>query len=213
MRPGALLFDMDGVLCDTSRSYRETIRKTAAEYGVKVSRDDVQAAKEAGDANNDWEVTRRFLRRQGVDVALEEVTRRFEEIYQGTPDRPGLRTEDRRLAARLPLAVVTGRPRSDAVRFLEEHDLVDLFAAVVTMEDGPAKPDPVPVRLALDRLDVREAWMIGDTPDDVRAARGAGVVPIGVVAPGDSSEMSEVLLCSGAARVLGDLTDLEDMLP
>ncbi len=42
------------------------------------------------------------------------------------------------------------------------------------MEDATPKPDPAPVRLALERLGVATAWMLGDTPDDLAAARGAG---------------------------------------
>ncbi len=72
------------------------------------------------------------------------------------------------------------------------------------MEDAPLKPDPAPrSRLALARLGVTRAWMIGDTPDDVRAARAAGVVPLGVVAPGERrGGPPPSLLAAGAARVL-----------
>jgi phosphoglycolate phosphatase-like HAD superfamily hydrolase len=56
--------------------------------------------------------------------------------------------------------------------------------------------------------------MIGDTPDDMRAARGAGVVPIGVVAPSDDRErMGRRLVENGGARVLQCLAELEEMLP
>ena len=47
------------------------------------------------------------------------------------------------------------------------------------MEDAPAKPSPMPVELALQRLGIRRAWMLGDTPDDIVSARQAGVLPFG----------------------------------
>ncbi len=205
MDPQALLFDMDGVLVDVSLSYRRAIVQTAASFGVTVSPEDIATAKRSGDANNDWILTTRLIRRAEVDVSLEEVTAAFEERYQGSLWRAETPLVSRevlqRLAGRLPLAVVTGRPRKDALRFLEWAGLTDLFAAVITMEDAPAKPDPAPVLLALRRLGVSRAWMVGDTVDDLRAARGAGVVPIGF---GD--DLPE------AARVIGDLSDLEDLL-
>ena len=118
------------------------------------------------------------------------------------------------LAAKRPLAVVTGRPRADAERFLAEHGIADCFRAVVTLEDGPLKPDPAPVRRALERLGVATAWMVGDTPDDLRAARSAGVLPIGVIAPGDDPEKTTASLRrAGAAAVLRTTREILEVLP
>ncbi|MFN9275803.1 MAG: HAD family hydrolase, partial [Planctomycetota bacterium] len=75
------------------------------------------------------------------------------------------------------------------------------------------KPDPAPVRLALRRLGVDGGWMLGDTVDDVAAARAAGVVPIGVVAPGDDQERAQATLAgAGAARVLLRAEELGGLL-
>jgi phosphoglycolate phosphatase-like HAD superfamily hydrolase len=118
------------------------------------------------------------------------------------------------VARKLPIGIVTGRPRADAVRFLERHGIAGMVSALVCMEDAPLKPDPAPVRLALDRLGVRRAWMVGDSPDDMTAARAAGVVPIGIVAPGDRLDaVAPALFGAGAARVLEELRTLEDLLP
>ena len=222
LAPEALLFDMDGVLADVSRSYRRAIIDTAASWNVTVTPGDIASAKAAGDATNDWELTRRLLADRGVDAPLDEVTRRFEQLYQGDGTIEGLyRTEtprlDRQTLARLGercrLGVVTGRPRADAERFLDDHGLSDLFSAVVSMEDAPSKPDPAPVRLAMEQLGVRRAWMVGDTPDDLRAARAAGALPVGVPAPGDDAGTARaVLLGAGAAFVLDTPDDLEEVL-
>ena len=223
LRPEALLFDLDGVIADESESYRRGVVDTAAAYGIAVTLDEVSAAKAAGNANNDWQLTHRLLADRGVDAELDEVTERFEELYQGTPSAPGLHRHEtllvepdliHRLARRLPLAVVTGRPRRDAERFLADHRIADCFTVVVTMDDAPLKPDPAPVRLALERLDVRRAWMVGDTPDDVRAARAASVLPLAVIAPEDEPRRARAALAgAGAARILETLDELLEMLP
>lgn len=223
LRPQAILFDLDGVLADVSRSYREAIRLTAAEFGVTVTPADIAAVKAAGDANNDWVVTQRLLRSAGVEISFDRVKAVFERLYQGDANRPGLcKTEAllwtrEALAAlreRFRLGIVTGRPRADATRFLKMHDITDLFDTVVCMEDSALKPDPAPVRLALQQLRVESAWMIGDTPDDVVAARAAGVIPIGCIPPGAPRDQIEpVLLRSGAARVLDGIDRLPEILP
>ncbi len=216
LAPEALLFDMDGVLADVSGSYRRAIIETAACFGVRLTSSDIAAAKAAGDAADDWDLTRRLCASRGVDVSLVDVTTTFEQIYQGAPGSPGLKATETLLvdprlleswAKRFRLGVVTARPRADAEEFLERFDAYQYFSTVVTREDAPSKPDPAPVRLALDRLEATTAWMVGDTVDDLRAARGAGVVPIGLLAPGD-----EPAALSGAATLLTDLEELEEVL-
>jgi phosphoglycolate phosphatase-like HAD superfamily hydrolase len=54
--------------------------------------------------------------------------------------------------------------------------------------------------------------MLGDTRDDLEAARGAGVVPIGVIAPGDDPTRARTTLRQ-AARILDLTTDLEELIP
>jgi HAD superfamily phosphatase len=67
-----LIFDMDGVLIDVTKSYRETIRKTVLIYlerclgfemGNKepVSEEDIALFKSAGGFNNDWDLTSGLL--------------------------------------------------------------------------------------------------------------------------------------------------------
>jgi len=228
-KPEGILFDLDGVIADVSASYRAAIIGTAATYGVEVTLSDIAEIKSLGGANNDWRVTQALLNARGLSIPLSEVTQRFETLYQGgvsnldsyshqglylketmIPTRETLKTlcQDRKTA------IVTGRPLQDALMFLNRFKLTDLFQEIITMEDAPAKPDPAPVQLALSRLGIERAWMLGDTVDDVRAARSAQVVPIGVLIPNepDPANTRRHLEKSGAARVVENIAELLEWL-
>jgi HAD superfamily hydrolase (TIGR01548 family) len=223
LRPRALLLDMDGVLADVGGSYRAAIVLTVESFGARVSVEEVRAAKMRPGSNNDWVVTQRLLGARGIEVPVDAIAAKFNEAYRGRDGAPGLEAADgliptrrllERLAARVPLGIVTGRPRRDAETLLDRFNLRALFRTVVCMEDAPAKPDPAPITLALRNLGVRHAWMIGDTPDDVCAARAAGVIPLGIAAPSDDPlETRRQLASAGAARVLDSLEALEELLP
>ena len=220
-KPQAILFDMDGVLADVSRSYRVAIQQTAGRFGVEVSPSDIEAIKACGDANNDWVVTHRLVSAAGVSATLEAVTEAFETLYQGCDNADPLYAQETLIGSRASLTdlkrryrlgIVTGRPRADAERFLTDFELSDLFDAVVCMEDAPPKPNPEPVTVAMNTLGVERAWMVGDTPDDALAARNVGVLPIGVVAPGVSKAVKTTLLHSGAAVVLEQWDQIQERL-
>ena len=234
LAPEAVLFDMDGVLVDVSRSYRAAILATAAHFGVEITRDQISTSKREGHANNDWSLTRQLIRDHGASPCptLEAVTEVFEGLYQGDAQTPGLRerealTVDRgwleRLAAKTRLGIVTGRPRADADFALERHDLADLFEVVVCMEDTEQpKPDPAPVLSACEAMGIERAWFIGDTPDDMAAARAATlgegpcrVLGLGILAPDEPAPTSttRALLEAGAGRVLGALDEFIERLP
>lgn len=217
LAPDALLLDMDGVLADVSRSYRRAILETVSAFGATTDDEAISAAKRRTGSNNDWVVTHELLSRRGVQVSLDDVIARFQEIYAEANSSERLipdATELRELARRLPLGIVTGRPRAEAETFLERAGLTGMFGALVCMEDAPDKPDPAPVRLALERLGARSAWMVGDTVNDIAAARASGVVPLGVVPPGeDPLTYPDVLTAAGAGRILGRLAELLEVLP
>lgn len=215
LSPEAVLFDMDGVLVDVSMSFRQAIVATAAGFGVEVTQVDIAAAKAAGNASDDWELTRGLCADAGVDLTFDDVRDAFERIYQGDGETPGMKFEERlfvdvdllrQWSESLPLGIVTARPRKDAIEVLERFDIGRHFGVVIAREDAPSKPDPAPVRLAMDRLGVKRGWLVGDTVDDLRAARGAGLVPIAVRNEGDDRRPLDM-----AARVLGSVNELKEV--
>ena len=113
------------------------------------------------------------------------------------------------LAEEHAVGVVTTCPRRLAEAVLERHGFLAHVDVVVGSEDGPCKPDPFPVRLALQRLGCERAWMLGDNPSDVVAARAAQVVPFGVIPSGHAAgRQVERLRGAGAVQLVDGVAGL-----
>mmetsp|Transcript_5531 Transcript_5531/g.6420 ORF Transcript_5531/g.6420 Transcript_5531/m.6420 type:complete len:839 (-) Transcript_5531:634-3150(-) len=232
----ALIFDMDGVLAEVSQSYRKAIQHTAKFFGVEVSQNDINDAKQKGNANDDWKLTQRLLEEKGVKKTLNEVTEKFQEFYLGTETQIGLRELESlipsqglllelRKRCKIGMAIVTGRPRDEAIFFLEQHGLLSLFVdgngdpVMVCMNETASKPSPEPVLKALQLLGVSDpskALMLGDTPDDIKAGKSAGTHAFGVITPGNSGdgEMAQALTAAGSDfNLRPGLFELLDALP
>ncbi len=82
------------------------------------------------------------------------------------------------------LGVVTSGTRERVTKELERHGLAESFSTVVCFEDTqPKKPDPEPLRVALEQLNRRpeEAAYVGDRPEDILMGKKTGSYSIGVV--------------------------------
>jgi HAD superfamily hydrolase (TIGR01509 family) len=86
---------------------------------------------------------------------------------------------------------------------LDARELVDSWTTSGDVEN--TKPEPDLVRAALDKLGTDDAVMVGDTPWDVKAAKGAGVDTIAVLTGGFSrTELEE----AGAVQVYESIVEL-----
>jgi HAD superfamily hydrolase (TIGR01548 family) len=200
-----LLLDMDGVLAEVSKSYRASILETCHNYGAtSVTLDVIGDWKARGGCNNDWKLSLDLINDDPngqKGLTLDQVTETFEEFYQGTVDRPGLADTETLIPTKAVLqelrrrsdgfGIVTGRPRKDCEKFLKLHGLTDMVDACVCMEDGPPKPDPFPVLECCKRMGIEPSpsvVLVGDTPDDVRAALAAGCRGVAVATPEAAEE-------------------------
>jgi HAD superfamily hydrolase (TIGR01509 family) len=143
-----------------------------------------------------------------VDQLLSEYQSDLESLYGTIEPTVGARELvglARTAGARLVL--VTSAPRSFAAAFLVGTRLADAFAAIVSREDGPVKPDPAPylAALRLAQAEPSRVLVVEDAPAGVRAAVAAGLPVVGVAT---SSARADALRAAGAERVVTDLHGL-----
>ena len=114
---------------------------------------------------------------------------------------------------RFRLAIVTTRARPEALSFLAQQGLERYFTVVVTRQDVlRMKPHPEPIQRAAQLLRVHpvRCLRVGDTTMDVRAARRAGAVAVGVLSGfGERDELQR----AGAHLVLDSAVELLSHLP
>lgn len=219
-----LVFDMDGVLVDVSESYRETIARTVKHFsGVDLTRRQIQDYKNQGGWNDDWKLSHHAIAEAGVDVPLERVIDYFQSIFLGNGTdglilrerwvaRPGVLE---RLNRRFRFAVFTGRPKAEAELTLRRFAGDVVFHPVIGMHEVENhKPAPDGLLHIGKLLPRAELWYVGDTVDDARSAKAAGVPFIGIAAPTSArrEELCALLREEGARAVLDDINQLEDAL-
>jgi HAD superfamily phosphatase len=216
-----LVFDMDGVLVEVSQSYRETIRETVLHFtGEPISQDTIQDFKNLGGYNNDWLLAHRVILDRGKQVEYADVVDYFNRIFLGENGdgliryerwmpRDGLLQELSQLAS---LAIFTGRAKFEADVTLGRYASDIVFDPLIT-DETVRNPKPAPDGLFLIQQSHpgKTIWYLGDTVDDARSARAAGVPFIGVSMPQNprQNEITELLKENGAVAVIEDINDIE----
>jgi len=181
----ALIFDMDGVLVDESRSYRQCIVKTVEYFlGNAIDPNEVKILKQQGGYNNDYDCTQAILERRGLKICRVSIKEKFDTFYQDLKKEEQWLLDESvlvKLKENFRLGIFTGRPKKDAWDALKRFGKESLFEVVVTDDDVEnRKPDPEGLFLACKQLGTKNVIYFGDSKDDAEAARRASVKFIGV---------------------------------
>jgi HAD superfamily hydrolase (TIGR01549 family) len=211
MADRAILIDVDGTLVDSTYLHAVAWAGALRTHGI-----DIPTAR-----------THRLIGMQGsrllaellggeraariAEPAEEEHTRRFASMRGQVAPLPGARRLLDELHAREVPVVLTSSAQEEEIqhylRMLGAQHLVAGWTSAGDVEHS--KPDPEPVRAALEKSGCEHAIVIGDSPWDVLSAKGAGL-PAATVRTGGfaTAELEE----SGAAMVCEDLEELCDRL-
>ncbi|WP_102959847.1 phosphoglycolate phosphatase [Mangrovicella endophytica] len=213
LRPQAVLFDLDGTLIDSAPDIHESLNETLASYGeppfsldevigmigrgvpVLIERAYAALDKPLDPATRD-KIVERFLKIYNPRAA------KLTTLNAGVSDATRLLCE-----AGIRIGVVTNKPGAETAEILTHFGLADLMAIVVGGDAGPPKkPEPGLLLLACERLGLSPAdvLFVGDSENDVLAARAAGITSV-VVRGGYTSIAAEDL---GATHVIDRLDHL-----
>lgn len=185
--PQFIMFDLDGTLVDTAAEIAEAVNRTLEEDHLLA-----QPATMIRDwigKGTAW-LFGNALQAATNDPTIRESERfsrlypRFLQTYAALtgllslpyPDAPEVLEALRQAGCRL--AVVTNKERSLTLQLLQSHSLQHHFEVIVAGGDTAAgKPSPQPLQRALQCAAVNpaQALFVGDSSNDVQAARAAGV--------------------------------------
>ena len=178
----AVLFDIDGTLLDTRDAWIAAFDAGLAEIR-RTSMPGSVAAQWIGTPIEVIYADRCGLAGDALAAAVRAFQRvEADSVREGMRAYPGVRDALAGLGA-WKLAAVTNKRHDTAVDALWVAELLPFFALVLGGDSVPRKkPAPEPILQAAASLDVRaaECAVVGDTENDVRAAKDGGAKSIGV---------------------------------
>jgi len=196
----AIVFDWDGTLADSLPAIFDANRRVLAEHGLPFDAERYRAAYVP-----DW---RLMYQRLGVpDEHLDSIGGRWLELYREIEEAgllPGVAESLRRFSeAGFVMGLVTAGDRDVVEDQLARYGLGELLPVRVFGTDPIAsKPHPDPLLLVLRKLNridrVATARYVGDVPDDMRMARAAGAIGIGIES---TIGTRDELIAAGASAV------------
>lgn len=180
-----LVFDLDGTLVDSSRDLAAAVNAMLAALqplAAPIALADVRAF--VGDGARS--LVARSLAARGLGVAPEAGLSLFLDAYRErlldtTRLYPGAEAALAALGAGRTLAVLSNKPGGMSRQILSGLGVLGSFARVYGGDEVPRKPDPGGLLRLIGELgaDPGATLMVGDSANDVKAARAAGVAAIG----------------------------------
>lgn len=210
--PRAVVFDLDGTLCDSVPDLTAALNRVLEEQGrPPLPAATVRTLVGDGAAVLVHRALAEFggLPPEGAEPHIE----RFITIYEADPSArtrlfPGVEETLGRLAeAGAALGVCTNKPLRATGRLLSDLGIAERFAAVVGGDSYPTrKPSPEPLLgvLAMMRVDPADAAYVGDNEHDAATGLAAGVPRIRLLRYGYARVPYEELAPPGGSVALLD---------
>ncbi len=177
-----LIFDIDGTLTSTNKLIFETFRFVSKKY-LDTDLSDLEISKYWGPTEE--EIIRELMKddfKAAMNDYYDYYSSNHKELVgevEGIKD-----LLDFIKSKNLPLSIYTGKGRRTTEITLQKTDLLKYFDKIVSGDDVKrGKPSPEGILAFLEEYNLSRdtVLMIGDAPDDVRAARNAGIAVASVL--------------------------------
>jgi phosphoglycolate phosphatase-like HAD superfamily hydrolase len=179
MTPRLIVFDFDGTLADTPRTFITIVNRLADEFGYNPLSDE-QALQLQGLSS------REIVRQSQVSVfklpfLLRKVKREFTKEMAAVAPIPGIEKALQDLKDRgYLLGILTSNLKENVTEFLENHQLQNLFEFIYSGVTLFGKHKPIQRLLRLYDLPAEAFVYVGDETRDIEAARKSRVRSIAV---------------------------------
>jgi HAD superfamily hydrolase (TIGR01509 family) len=179
----AVIFDMDGLLLDSERMFRDAMRAACADRGLVLADALYQSMIGSSSAASRDLLCATFGSDFPADELQSESHRHYDRLRaEGIPQRPGVANILAHLQhAGIRCGVATSTATARARDKLHQAGILHLFDVLVGADDVTRhKPHPEPYLLAAARLGARPAHCVAleDSHNGVRAAAAAGMATI-----------------------------------
>lgn len=208
-----IIFDLDGVLIDSSVCHRDAFQAVFAPYGIHDFDYPTYAGKRTPDV-----IAEIFLR-AGIAANPEVIAQTAQEksrlarqfLGEKEPLVEGCPEILKQLAGRYSLALATSGSRPSLEMFLDLTDCRPLFRSILSGEDvAYAKPDPEIYRRSAEALGIPSihCLVVEYSVAGVQAARAAGATVVGLA----GTCRPDALKDAGAAYIIHRLPELPELL-
>lgn len=211
-----IIFDCDGTMVDGQHMIISSMKEASKKCNVPYPGDEsvrrivglslLEAISRVYPtlSNNDHDL----IRNEFVNhfQYLRSLDQQHEPLYEGVKETINLLNDMGIL-----LGVATGKSSRGLANTLKNHGLEKHFVTLNTADDGPGKPHPSMINVALSDTGVlkQNAYMIGDTTYDMQMAALAGVHSIGVTWGYHSRQE---LVTSGANHIIDHISEVIDLV-
>jgi beta-phosphoglucomutase len=216
----AIIFDMDGVICDSEPLHLRAFQQVLQEEGIPMTDqeyyDRYLAFDDRGCFETIYKLHHRALDAEAMKKLLVRKSRYFDEqMKKRLTVYPGAEGFVKKAAEKYPIALASGARRLEVEFVLKKAKIRGLFTAIISADDvKKGKPDPESFLTALKILNERrlvgteeikpgECLVIEDSRHGLAAARGAGMKGAAVTTSYKADELND------AQHIIDSLVGLE----